>query len=145
MNYTALKTELAYSRYDGMTDALAAADLNDKRLTRIKPLTTHELRIWAAQSGRADRIRQAANDEGKTQETRSIAQVATAMLSTDNGAFDLNDDKQAEMIQALIAAEVLDVNYGAAMTTQATEPLSRSGQLGLGVVCIADIEDARRS
>ena len=138
MDIAALASELSGDPltrgYSGMSDAAAAASLNDTiDRTRYSPVTSAKLLAWSASSGRIVAIK-TASESHADDAVKSISLVCYTMVSRDGTEFDADNSDHIAMIDGLIAGGVLQAADKTSLLSLATENISRATELGLGLV-----------
>jgi len=146
MNYAVLSEELSTDplgrNYATMTDEEVAASLAAEDRTRLRPIQSSELLAWAADGNRLARLETAAADAGLGA-VQSVAKAAILMIRRDGTTLDLSLNDRANMLAALVAADVLTQADSDSLVAIGTETLSRAEELGLGTVRIGSVHQAR--
>ncbi len=120
-----LKTELADSRYVGMTDDEAAADLNTPRIARNRTSMSGREVAAGIDNGEYDAL----SDVRKSQ--------VLALIASDNiDPFGF----AANVVKDIFGAGTTLTNLAAARVEQ----ISRATELGLSTVKVGHVEEARR-
>lgn len=149
MDLAALQAELTTGHPDtGAYDAdnaFAAAQLNAVNRTRLRAVSMTELREWAAVGARAFKIQAGIANVGLTDQQRSLCIIADKLLGTDDGELDPSNSEHVALINELVDASVLDAADKTALIAKATDDVSRAVELGLGVVKVGHVEQARAS
>lgn len=129
MNIEILKTELALSKYDALTDAAAALDLTSLAVAIKVPIPTHDVKAYLLISSKWNAIRKSALVEAE-----DFVDVISSMLSVD---FNLPgvEARVTTILDALVTAALIDAAADKAyILSLSNKTISRAEQLGISDV-----------
>lgn len=110
-----------------------ASLLNAKNYDYYRILNSKELLLWSAQNGRYVNIEKFSDNALQTNEYRSIAKAALALINRETTELDLNRADVTAMLEALIMLNVLTISDKIELLSLAKIKISRAEQLfGLG-------------
>ena len=146
MRIQTIKTELDTDplglAYSGMDDSAAAASLNEKTRSKLEPIGSAELLAWSANNARLQKIKTAA-ESGVDDTIKSVAQAAHLMITRDGTTLDLNLADRVALLDALVSYSVLTADDKTSLESLATVAISRGEELGVGLVRVGDVIQAR--
>ena len=130
--------------YDSMTNAEVTISLNTVNRTRLETLSMQELREWTAENARGFNIMSGITNVALTDQVRNLCYVADKLIGTDDGQFSPGNALYVDMINNLVAANVISNADRTALVTKATKSLSRATELGIGQVKEGHVQEARK-
>ena len=130
--------------YDSMTNAEVTISLNTVDRTRLETLSMQELREWTAENARGFNIMSGITNVALTDQVRNLCYVADKLIGTDDGQLSPGNALHVDMINDLVAANVISNADRTALVTKATKNLSRATELGIGQVKEGHVQEARK-
>lgn len=142
---TEIDTDPIPRTYSGMTDQQVMDSMNltiDR--TVQSPVGSADLLAWAGDGERYMKLKTTSENVAKSDAVRSIAFAALAMINRDGTDFDFSLADRVAMLDALVTDGTLAAADKTALEALSNTSVSRGVELGLGVIRLGEVAEARR-